>query len=64
MQAVQPRSLNNEELIRYCAMLLDSAQGLPTEWQTELLRRFMALAPLDEFPAKDPAQLDLFIDAK
>jgi hypothetical protein len=45
-------------------MLLDSAQGLPTEWQTELLRRFMALAPLDEFPAKDPAQLDLFIDAK
>ena len=64
MSGIQPRNLSNQELIKYCAMLIDSKQGLSIEWQTELLRRFMALAPLDEFPSKDPAQLDLFIDKK
>jgi hypothetical protein len=64
MQAVQPRNLSNQELIKYCAVQIDFKQGLSLAWQTELLRRFMAVAPLDEFPVKDPAQLDLFIDAK
>jgi hypothetical protein len=43
-------------------MMIDSNQNLPIDWQTELLRRFMALAPLDEFPPKDDRQLDLFLN--
>jgi hypothetical protein len=37
---------------------------LPTAYQIELLRRFTAIAFLDDVPRKDPAQLDLFIDTK
>jgi len=62
MSRIQPRTLNNRELIKYCAMMIDSNQNLPIDWQTELLRRFMALAPLDEFPPKDDRQLDLFLN--
>jgi hypothetical protein len=39
---------------------MDTANELPTAFQIELLRRFTALAPLDEFPLKDANQLDLF----
>jgi hypothetical protein len=39
---------------------MDTVQELPTAYQIELLRRFTALAPLDEYPFKDPKQLDLF----
>ena len=60
MQVIQPRTLSNNELINRCAVLMDSVSELPTAYQIELLRRFTALAPLDEFPAKDPKQLDLF----
>jgi hypothetical protein len=52
--------LSNKELAHYCAMLIDSQQGLPVDWQTELLRRFIALAPANEHPPVDPNQLDLF----
>lgn len=60
MSSVQPRTLSNKELSHYCAMLIDSQQGLPVDWQTELLRRFIALAPANEHPPVDPNQLDLF----
>jgi hypothetical protein len=43
---------------------MDVVQELPTAYQIELLRRFTALAPIDEFPAIDPKQLDLFTDTK
>jgi hypothetical protein len=52
--------LNNNELINECALILDK-EDLPSAYQHELLRRFTALAPLDEFPPKDPAQQDLFL---
>jgi hypothetical protein len=61
MQSIQPRNLTNNELIRIAADELDTHDTLPKAWQTELLRRFTALAPLDEFPPKDPAQKELFL---
>jgi hypothetical protein len=62
MSGIQPRTLSNSELTRYCAMMIDSQQGMPVDWQTELLRRFIALAPTNEFPPKDERQLDLFLN--
>ena len=60
MRTLQPRTLTNSELIRIAADELDAHDNLPRQWQLELLRRFMALVPTDEFPLKDPQQLDLF----
>jgi hypothetical protein len=61
MSRIQPRTLSNKELITHCSNQLDSAEGLDYLWQVELLNRFIALAPLDEFPPKDERQLDLFL---
>ena len=60
MRTLQPRTLSNSEFIRIAADELDAHDNLPRQWQVELLRRFMALAPTDEYPLKDPQQLDLF----
>jgi hypothetical protein len=60
MQTLQPRTLSNSELIRIAADELDSHDNMPRQWQLELLRRFTALAPSDEYPLKDSKQLDLF----
>lgn len=60
MQTLQPRTLSNSELINRCAMILMDEEDLPSAYQHELLRRFTALAPLDEFPPRDEKQLDLF----
>lgn len=64
MQVIQPRTLSNTELITQCAYYMDNVYELPTAFQIELLRRFAALAPTNEFPVVDPKQLDLFLDAK
>ena len=71
MSGIQPRTLSNRELIEHCALYLELAddnipmpKGLPIAWQTELLRRFNVLSPLDEYPPADPAQLDLFPETK
>ena len=63
MSRVQPRTLSNAELIRLAANALELGDDLPIEWQKEVLRRFMAIAPYDEYPLKDERQLDLFIQA-
>jgi len=61
MSALQPRTLTNQELIRYFAMYMeDNEFGAPIEWQIELLRRFTAVAPDKDFPLHNPNQLDLF----
>jgi len=64
MQGIRPRTLSNRELISYCAKLMEGAYGeqvgMPYEWQVELLRRFIALAPTDEYPPIDPSQMNLF----
>lgn len=59
MQTLQPRTLSNSELINRCALILGT-ESLSLPFQLELLRRFTALAPLDEFPPRDEKQLDLF----
>jgi hypothetical protein len=52
--------MSNSELIRIAADELDAHDNMPRQWQVELLRRFTALAPSDEYPLKDAQQLDLF----
>jgi hypothetical protein len=59
MQDIQPRNLTNSELINRCALILGT-ESLSLAFQHELLRRFTALAPSDEFPPRDEKQLDLF----
>jgi len=61
MQDIQPRTLSNAELIRYATLDMDlNPEGMSLPFQVELLRRFNALAPLNEYPPIDPQQLDLF----
>lgn len=61
MSALRPRTLSNQELIKYFAMYMDDNEfGAPRDWQIELLRRFAAIAPEKEYPLQDPKQLDLF----
>lgn len=60
MSGIQPRTLSNKELAHYCAVFIEDQDGLPKHWQTELLRRFVALVPTDEHKFIDPQQLDLF----
>lgn len=61
MSALRPRTLSNQEIIKYFAMYVDdNPMGAPLDWQIELLRRFMAIAPEKEFPVQDERQLDLF----
>jgi hypothetical protein len=43
---------------------MDTVHEMPTAFQIELLRRFTAIAPVNEFPSVDPKQLDLFLDTK
>lgn len=64
MSRIQPRALSNSELIRYAALEMDAITGLPYEWQLELLRRFTALAPINEPTIKNAAQLELFPDSE
>jgi hypothetical protein len=53
--------LSTQELIRFCADFIADEDGLPKDWQLELLRRITMLAPENEHPAHDPKQRDLFL---
>ena len=60
MSSVQPRTLSDEELIRYCATMIDS-HGLHVEYQVEMLRRLTKYTPYYEpGRTKNPDQLELF----
>ena len=62
MSALRPRALSNQELIKYFAMYVDdNPEGAPVEWQIELLRRFIAVAPEKDLQPRDTNQRDLFI---
>jgi len=61
MSRIQPRALSTQELIRFCADFITDEDGLPKDWQIELLRRVALLAPENEYPTHDPKQLDLFL---
>jgi len=43
---------------------MHNEDGMPLSYQIELLRRFNLLAELDDAPAEDPAQLELFPETK
>lgn len=61
MSTLRPRTLSNQELIKYFATYVDdNPEGAPIDWQIELLRRFTAVAPEKGFPLHDERQLDLF----
>jgi len=64
MSGIQPRSLSNRELITYALSEMHNEDGMPLPYQIELLRRFKLLAELDDAPAEDPAQLELFPETK
>lgn len=60
MSSVQPRTLSDEEFISYCATMIDS-NGLPVEYQVEMLRRLTKYTPYYEpGRTKNPDQLELF----
>lgn len=61
MSRIQPRTLSNGEFIRLAANSIDCGEDLPRDWQIELLRRFMKVAPFDERTVTDDKQLDLFM---
>lgn len=61
MYGIQPRSLTTQELIRFSAELMELDNGLPKEWQLEVLRRLTVMAPPDDLQLKDARQLDLFL---
>ena len=60
MQRIQPRSLTTKELIYFSAEMLELPNGLPKDFQLELIRRLEALTPGDERLPIDPKQLNLF----
>lgn len=64
MQGIRPRTVSNRELISLCAKFMEGAYGeqlsMPYEWQVELLRRFTAIAPMEEPTPVDPKQMSLF----
>jgi hypothetical protein len=53
--------LSTQELIRFCADFVQDEDGLPKDWQIELLRRITMLAPENEHAPHDPRQRDLFL---
>ena len=62
MSTLRPRALSNQELIKYFAMYVDdNPEGAPVDWQIELLRRFIAVAPEKDLQPRDTNQRDLFI---
>jgi len=60
MSTLQPSSLSNDELIHYGTDLIECG-GLSIAWQQELMRRFIAAAPVHTIRITDATQLDLFM---
>jgi hypothetical protein len=55
MQRIQPRSLTTKELIYFSAEMIEFPNGLPKDFQLELIRRLEALTPNDERLPIDPS---------
>jgi len=60
MSGIQPRALTNDELIRHSETMLYRDQGLPFNYQQELLKRFMQADVQHAHPYPQEGQLDLF----
>ena len=61
MYGIQPRSLTTQELIRFSAEFMDLPNGMPKDFQAEILRRLTVMAPPDDAQLKDSRQLELFL---
>jgi hypothetical protein len=60
MSGIQPRTLTNNELARFAETLLYRPEGMPVDYQKELLRRFMQADIQDARPYPQLGQQDLF----
>ena len=60
MYGIQPRSLSTEELIRFAEDLVHKPEGLPKNWQLELLSRIAGYPIMERPVATDSRQLELF----
>ena len=60
MYGIQPRSLTTQELIRFAEDLVHKPEGLPKNWQLELLSRIAGYPIMERPVATDTRQLDLF----
>jgi hypothetical protein len=61
MSTLQPSNLSNDELTHYGTDLMEDGNGLPLAWQQELMKRFIAAAPVHTIRITDAKQLDLFM---
>lgn len=60
MYGIQPRSLTTQELIRFAEDLVHTPEGLPKNWQMELLSRLAGYPVMERPKTKDSRQLELF----
>ena len=60
MYGIQPQSLTTQELIRFAEDLVHTPNGLPKNWQMELLSRIAGYPIMERPVAKDARQLELF----
>jgi hypothetical protein len=60
MYGIQPRSLTTQELIRFAEDLVHTPEGLPKNWQMELLSRLAGYPVMERPTTKDSRQLELF----
>ena len=60
MYGIQPRSLSTQELIRFAEDLVHKPEGLPKNWQLELLSRIAGYPIMERPPTADARQLELF----
>jgi hypothetical protein len=60
MYGIQPRSLTTQELIRFAEDLVHKPEGLPKNWQLELLSRIAGYPIMERPVATDSRQLELF----
>ena len=60
MYGIQPRSLTTQELVRFAEDLVHTKEGLPKNWQMELLSRLAGHPVMERPTTKDSRQLELF----
>ena len=60
MYGIQPRSLTTQELVRFAEDLVHTPEGLPRNWQMEILSRLAGYPVMERPTTKDSRQLELF----
>jgi hypothetical protein len=60
MYGIQPQSLTTQELVRFAENLVHTKEGLPRNWQMELLSRLAGYPVMERPTTKDSRQLELF----